>query len=37
VTSHIKGADLDAAAANGDGTKQLKIFGQDMAGNWSVL
>jgi predicted amino acid racemase len=37
VTSHIKGADLDTAAANGDGTKQLKIFVQDMAGNWSVL
>lgn len=37
VTSHVRGADLDAAAANGDGTKQLKIFAQDMAGNWSVL
>jgi hypothetical protein len=37
VTSHVKGTDLDTAAANGDGTKQLKIFVQDMAGNWSVL
>lgn len=37
LTVHVKGADLDAAAANGDGTKQLKVFGQDMAGNWSVL
>jgi hypothetical protein len=37
VTSHINGTDLDAAAANGDGTKLLKVFVQDMAGNWSVL
>jgi hypothetical protein len=37
ITSHIKGADLETAAANGDGTKQLKIFVQDQAGNWSVL
>lgn len=37
VTSHVKGADLEAASANGDGTKQLKIFGQDMAGSWSVI
>lgn len=37
VTSHVNGTDLDAAAANGDGTKLLKIFAQDTAGNWSVL
>lgn len=36
VTSHVKGVDLGAASA-GDGTKQLKVFAQDMAGNWSVL
>lgn len=36
VTSHIRGTDLESAAA-GDGNKQLKIFVQDMAGNWSVL
>lgn len=36
ITTHIKGADLEAASA-GDATKQLKIFAQDMAGNWSVL
>lgn len=36
VTTHIKGTDLETASA-GDATKQLKIFVQDMAGNWSVL
>lgn len=31
----IKGADLQAVSAS-DGTKILKVFAQDMAGNWSV-
>jgi hypothetical protein len=35
VTTSIKGADLEAASS-GDGTKQVKIFVQDLAGNWSV-
>lgn len=36
VTTEIYGADLEAADA-GDGSKQVKIFGRDLAGNWSVL
>jgi len=35
VTSTIKGADLESASA-GDGTKIVKVFVQDDAGNWSV-
>lgn len=35
VTSTIKGADLETASA-GDGAKIVKIFVQDLAGNWSV-
>lgn len=35
VTSTIKGADLEAASA-GDGSKVVKIFVMDDAGNWSV-
>ncbi len=31
----IKGADLETASA-GDGSKIVKIFGQDASGNWSV-
>lgn len=31
----VKGTDLETASA-GDGTKIVKIFGQDLAGNWSV-
>ena len=31
----IKGADLESASA-GDGTKIVKVFVQDLAGNWSV-
>lgn len=34
-TVTIKGADLEAASA-GDGTKVIKVFVQDLAGNWSV-
>lgn len=36
VTSTIHGADLESASA-GDGAKTVKVFGQDLAGNWSVL
>lgn len=35
VTSTIKGTDLKTASA-GDDEKEIKIFGQDAAGNWSV-
>lgn len=35
VTSTIHGADLEAASA-GDGTKVVKVFVQDLAGNWST-
>lgn len=35
VVTTIKGADLEAASA-GDADKNLKIFVQDLAGNWSV-
>lgn len=34
-TVSIKGADLETASA-GDGTKIVKVFVQDLAGNWSV-
>jgi hypothetical protein len=34
-TTTIKGADLEAASA-GDGTKVIKVFGQDAGGNWST-
>jgi hypothetical protein len=37
VTTHIRGADLEAAAAGGDGVKDVKVFAQDLAGRWSVL
>lgn len=36
VTTTIKGADLETASA-GDGAKDVKVFVQDLAGNWSVL
>lgn len=35
VTTTVKGADLETASA-GDGSKIIKIFVQDDAGNWSV-
>lgn len=35
VTTTIKGADLETASA-GDGSKIIKVFVQDDAGNWSV-
>jgi hypothetical protein len=35
VTSTINGADLEAASA-GDGSKVIKVFVKDDAGNWSV-
>jgi hypothetical protein len=35
ITSKINGADLEAASS-GDGTKIVKIFVKDTAGNWSV-
>lgn len=35
VTSAIHGADLEAASA-GDGAKTVKVFVQDLAGNWST-
>jgi hypothetical protein len=31
----IKGTDLETASA-GDGAKTVKVFVQDLAGNWSV-
>lgn len=34
-TVKIEGADLEAALA-GDGGKTIKVFGQDLGGNWSV-
>lgn len=36
ITTTIRGTDLKAASA-GDATKNVKVFGQDVAGNWSVL
>lgn len=36
ITTSINGTDLESASA-GDGTKIVKVFGQDLAGNWSVL
>lgn len=36
VTTEIDGADLELASS-GDGNKNVKVFGQDAAGNWSVL
>lgn len=36
ITTSIHGADLESASA-GDGAKIVKVFGQDLAGNWSVL
>lgn len=35
TTTTIDGRDLDVASA-GDGTKVVKVFGQDLAGNWST-
>lgn len=35
IASTIKGADLETASA-GDGTKIVKVFAKDAAGNWSV-
>lgn len=35
VTTTIHGADLESASS-GDGTKVVKVFGQDDAGNWST-
>jgi hypothetical protein len=35
VTTAIHGADLEAASA-GDGAKTVKVFVQDLAGNWST-
>lgn len=35
VTTSIKGADLQTASA-ADGSKTVKVFVQDLAGNWSI-
>lgn len=36
ITTTIKGTDLETASP-GDAAKDIKVFGQDQAGNWSVL
>jgi hypothetical protein len=35
ITCTVNGADLEAASA-GDGEKIIKVFAQDLAGNWSI-